>query len=161
MSSFGRSPASIDEHCIAAQFADDLRIAVVREREYVDPRVNAYLQQVGPPDEFAQRIDVQRFAHPLVGRGPGVGRIEPRLAAAVDLHEEVRGADRTRVLDQVVDALGVFENPLAPLAQDPKSARSAAFEAQIGFCRFIGRCGRGGFLAARHQGEQASDQKSG
>jgi len=47
----------------------------------------------------------------------------------------------------------VFEDPLAALAQDPESARSAAFEAQVGFSRFVGRCGWGGFLATRQQDE--------
>ena len=54
-----------------------------------------------------------------VGGGIGVAGVEPRAPAAIDLDEEIGGAESARVLHQRPDSLGVLEHALAAFAQDP------------------------------------------
>ncbi len=95
---------------------------VVGEREHVHPGVHAQPGGVGVGQKLGERVHAVGLAQAPVGGGVGEARVEPGAASAVDLHEEVRSAERACVFDQTGNLRGVVEHALAALAQHPQPA---------------------------------------
>jgi hypothetical protein len=73
-------------------------------------------------DQQRERIDARGVVHASPRRRVGHRAVVPRATPAVDLHEQVGGAERARVGDEPGDPLRIVEHAARSLGQHPDRA---------------------------------------
>ena len=135
-----RTTESIDENRAGAQIANQLRVAPRRQREHIDPGVNAHSSAMCGFEKLSQDID----GRILCGRealDEGRPRVEGSTAA-IDLDEEIGRAQTTRAVQERFDSRRVIKDAIAALGKYPEATSGRPSIGGFGVLFGMSFCGR-------------------